>query len=397
MAGIRDSRTTDLVGLTTNIKRSVYESIFNYKPYQTPVQQFFMANKANKYGVENPKFELNEDVLVQHSFVPNAAYTSAGATMTFDVGTTVIKYLKLGSMVYNTATNQLYRATADADDSAGTIAMILVAATGTISNIAVTDTCLVIGSAFAENSASADALSTVVTQPYNYTQIHKKAVQMSGTMMSTSTYGGNDWTHQRVKATEEIKLELERSWWMGIRHIVTTAAAHVRYSGGILDSAGIGISNRDQYVGTVAPGEDYFFKTFCKSLFAKGTNRKKFYAGADMLLAINDFSKVKQQTAVSESEYGVNIKRILTPFGELDMIWHPLFEGSLSTWGVGLDQDNYLKYAFLNGNGKSRDLQYQTDIGTVGSDLTKDQYLAEVGLSMAGGGQGVHRVLYPGG
>lgn len=395
MANIRASRTTDLVGLTTNIKRDVYEAIFNFKPYQTPVQQFFMANKSAKYGVISPKFELSEDVLVSHSFSPNAAYSSAGTTMTFDVGTTSILFLKKGSLIYNTATLQLYRATADADDSAGTIAVILVSS-GTITTTTTADVCLVVSTAFAENSASADALSTVVTQPYNYTQIHKKAVQMSGTMMSTATYGGNDWTNQRVKATEEIKLELERNWWMGVRNMVTTAGAHVRTSGGILDSASVGISNRDQYVGTVAPSEDYFFKTFCKNLFAKGTNRKKFYSGADLLLAINEFSKVKQQTAVPESEYGVNIKRILTPFGELDLVWHPLFEGSLSTWGVGLDQDNYLKYAYLNGNGVSRDLQYQTDIGTVGSDLRKDQYLAEVGLAIAGGGRGVHRVLYPG-
>lgn len=396
MANIRGSRATDGVGLTTNIKRDVYEAIFNFKPYQTPVQQFFMANKGSKYGVMNPKFELQEDLLVDHAIEVTSAYTSGGTTATLTFGTTNILCVKKGSMLYNATTNQVLRCTADPDDGAGTIATILVNSTGTISNIATTDTFLVIGSGFAEGTTSADALSTVVTQPYNYTQIHKKSVQMTGTMMSTATYGGPDWSNQRVKATEEIKLELERNWWLSARNIVTTAGAHVRTSGGILDSDSIGISNRDQYVGTVAPSEDFFFKTFLKAGFAKGTNRKKFYAGADMLLAVNDFSKVKQQTAVSESEYGVNLKRILTPFGEVDLVWHPLFEGGLSTWGVLLDQDNYLKYAFLNGNGVSRDLQYQTDIGTVGSDLRKDQYLAEVGLHMAGGGQGVHRVLYPG-
>jgi hypothetical protein len=396
MANIRASRTTDLVGLTTNIKRDVYEAIFNFKPYQTPIQQFFMANKSAKYGVMSPKFELQEDVLVSHSFTNPTAYSSAGTTISSHEFSTFAAScgLKYQSMIYNTATNQLFRITSAI--TTGTTADLILVSSGTITSWTTSDTILVIGSGYAEGEASSDAISTVVSQPYNYTQIHKKAVQMSGTMMSTATYGGNDWVNQRTKATEEIKLELERSWWYGVRNAVTTAGAYVRTSGGILDDGSIGVSNRDQFTGTTAPSEDYFFKTFCKNAFAKGTNRKTFYAGADMLLAVNDFSKVKQQTAVSESEYGVDIKRILTPFGQLDMVWHPLFEGSMSTWGVALDRDNYLKYAYLNGNGVSRDLQYQTDIGTVGSDLRKDQYLAEVGLHMAGGGQGVHRVLYPG-
>jgi hypothetical protein len=397
MANIRGIRTTDLVS-SSLIKRDVFEAIFNFKPYQTPIQQFFMATKSAKYASGNPKFELQEDVLVAHSVSLTTAYTAAGTSGTITLGTTNILTVKVGSLLYNTAANQVLRIDSGVNDGAGTAVASLVTEDGgaTITNIATADILLVFGSAFAEGSASAQALSTTSTFPYNYTQIHKKAVHMSGTQMATANYGGSDWTNQRVKSTEEFKLDLERTWWLGVRDLVTTAGAYIRFSGGILDNASIGINNRDQYTGTVAPSEDYFFKTYCKNLFAKGSNRKKYYAGADMLLAINDFSKVKQQTAVSAEEYGVNIKRILTPFGELDLVWHPLFEGSLSTWGVGLDQDNFLRYAYLSANGVNRDMQYQTDIGTVGTDERKDQYLAEVGLHLAGGGQGVHRTLYPG-
>jgi len=78
-------------------------------------------------------------------------------------------------------------------------------------------------------------------------------------------------------------------------------------------------------------------------------------------------------------------------------VWHPMLESAYSTWGIGVDQQDYMKYRYLSGNGVNRDMQYQDNIGTVGTDERKAQYLAEVGMDFAGGGQGVHRILYPGG
>lgn len=384
---ISGARTTDIVS-SSLIKRDVYEAIFNFKPYQTPLTQFFMANKTAKYATGNPKFELHEDVLFPHSDTFNAI-TGGGTTETLTA--TSDTFWKVGDIIRVPETGENLRVTLVSSTSV-TVAKvgagnITAAAAGTFYRV---------GSAFAEGGTSATALSTTSTFPYNYTQIHKQAVQFSGTQMATVNYGGSDFVNQRVKATEEFKLELERSWIYGIRHIVTTAQAYIRTSSGLLDTAGMGISDVSQYTGTVAPSEDYFFKTFCKNLFAKGTNRKKFYVGADLLLAINDFSKVKQQTKVSEKEYGVDVQTILTPFGMLDLVWHPLLEGSYSTWGIAVDRDNFMKYVYLNGNGVNRDIQYQQNIGLATTDGRLDQYLAEVGLHLAGGGQGVHRILYPG-
>lgn len=397
MALVRGIRTTDLASSGfEKMKREVVDAIQNFKPYQTPINQFFMANKASKIAVGNPKYELQEDVLMAHSDTVTDALVGSSTTET-DVVVTNIGYFKVGDVIRNTTANENYRVTAV--DTANSEIDIKKAGSGNITATSANWTALIIGSAFAEGSASAEALSTQSTFPYNYTQIHKKAVHMSGTQMATENYGGNDWTNQRIKATEEFKLELERSWVFGIRHIDTTAGAHIRYSGGLLDST-VGITDRYQYVGgsdgTTFCSEDYFFKTYCKNLFAKGTNRKILYCGANSLIGINDFSKVKQQTAVSEKEYGVSVKTILTPFGEATLVWHPLLEGLYANWVIGVDRDNYMKYAYLTANGINRDMQYQSNIHTPDEDERKDQYLAEVGLQLAGGGQGIHGVLYPG-
>lgn len=402
MANLAGVRTTDLgTGSSyTTLKPEVYEAIFNYEPYQTPIQQFFMANKAAKRAVGNPKFELMEDVLCPRTvYVTSVSVSTTAATIT--AAADALDPLILGTMVLVPSTGEIGRVTTIS--SGGTTAVLTHIGTNgagswTLATNSVPEYYRIIGSSFAEYGIAATAVSTIATFPYNYTQIHKKAVSLSGTMAASVNYGGDGWANQRLKATKEFKLDLEDTWLYGQRGIAATASANHRYSGGLLDISGIGISDASQFTGTSTfCDETYFFNTYCKNLFAKGSNSKVLYCGAEALLAINDFQKVKQQTKGSEQEYGVDVTTIITPFGRAKLVWHPaLDQGQYPYYCIGVDRDNYMRYAYLSGNGVNRDMQYQNDVGTNGYDGRTDQYLAEVGMDLAGGGQGVHRICYPG-
>lgn len=385
-------RTTDLVS-SSLIKRDVFEAIYNFKPYQTPVAQYFMANREAKMRTGSPKFELQEDVLMPQFDSLTSAITGGGTTDTVNVTNA---YHKIGDVIRNTVANENYIIT-------GISTLALSVTKIGSGNITATATqtggneILTIGTSKAEGSAALVALTTVSTFPYNYTEIIAKTVHMSGTQTATENYGGDDWVNQRMKATEEFKLEIEREFIYGIRDIKTTAGAYLRYTSGVLDSSGMGISDTSQYVGNTFAGEDFFFKTFCKNLFAKGSKEKTLLCGADALLGIGDYAKVKQRIPIQEEEYGVDIQTILTPFGRAKLVWHPVLEGPYANWVIGLDLDtDFIKYRFLSANGENRDMQYQADIHTPGTDEKKAQYLAEIGFHIAGGSQGVHRVLYPG-
>lgn len=388
---VRGVRTTDLVS-SSLIKREVFEAIYNFKPYQTPLVQFFLANKMAKLACGNPKFELQEDVLFPYTVTNNAAITGGGTTDT--LVTSESDYIKIGDVLRCTANNENYRVTARGSATSFTIAK---ATSGNISALATTgNTFIVIGHVGAEGSTAPTAMSTQSTFPYNYCEIKKKPVHLSGTQSATVNYGGDDWTNQRMKATEEFKLDIERAFVYGLRYLDTTAGANVWFTGGLLDTSGAGISDASQFVGNDFATEDYFFKTYCKGLFAKGTKEKTLYCGSDALLAINDFQKVKQKTQVTEQEYGADVTTILTPFGRAKLVWHPMLESSYSNWVIGVDREDYMKYRFLSNGTVNRDMQYQSDISTPGTDERKAQYLAQIGLHLAGAGQGVHRVLYPG-
>lgn len=395
MATVRGVRTTDQVSGSL-AQREVFEAIYNIDPYRYPVTQFFLANKTAKYGSGNVKIELQEDILVPHSDVVTDALTG-GATTEVDVVVTNIGYFRVGDVIRNTTADENYRVTAV--DTTNSEIDIKKVSTGNITATAANWTALILGGAFAEGATSGVALSTVSTFPYNYLQNFRKSIHMSGTQMATVNYGGNDWAHQREKGTKEFKNDLERSWLFGVRHVDTgTTGGYIWFSGGFIDqtSGAVGITDRTQYAGDDFASEDTFFNTYCKALFAKGSGEKTLYCGSDSLLKINDFSKVKQQTKVGESEYGVAVSKILTPFGQLNLAWHPFMEGEYSNWAFGIDRDDYMKYAFMEGNGVNRDMQYRQDIGTPDADDKKDEYLAQVGLHLAGGSQGIHRTLYPG-
>jgi hypothetical protein len=377
------------------MKRSVYDAMFDFKPYQTPIAQYYMANKRNKIAVGNPKYEVIEDTLIPYTAtVTSIAASGTAQTVVLDANglafpvRTVLRIDKTGeNCVVTTCTSATSIAVRALDNSTA-----LTATTNSVVRA--------IGIVTTEGAASPVAASTTATQPYNYTQINKRAVHMSGTQMASVNYGmSSDWVHQREKATEEFKLDIERGSVFGIRGVLTTSGAYERFAGGLLDMAttdGMGIQDKSQFVGDTFCDEPFFFNTYCKNLFAKGSNIKTLYCGADALLGINEFSKAKQQTKVAEKEYGVDIQVILTPFGKARLVWHPLLEGSYSNWVIGVDRDDYLKYAFLSGNGKNRDMQWQDNIHTPDEDERKAQYLAEWGPWLAGGAQGVHRVLYPG-
>jgi hypothetical protein len=395
---VRGMRTTDYVS-SSLIKREVFDAIYNFKPYQTPVAQWYMANKRNKLRTGNPKFEIQEDILTPHTVALSAAISGGGATESLTAAVDYI-YTKQFDLLLNPSNGEVYRVTSAV--SSATVAVTRWPSGNITADTNAARTLIVIGTAFGEGTASAQALSTQGTFPINYTQILKKAVEMSGTQEATENYGGNDWVNQRVKATEEFKNDIERMSIFGIQGVVTTGGGYVRASSGFLDSTsgGMGITNTSQFIGA-ADGESfctetYFFNTFLKNLFAKGTNEKVLYCGANALIAINDFSKIKQQTKVVEKEYGVDVVTVICPFGRVKLEWHPMLENLYSNWAIGVDRDDYLKYRFLSANGKNRDMQYQENIHTPGTDERKDQYLAEIGMHLAGGSQGVHRILYPG-
>jgi hypothetical protein len=182
---------------------------------------------------------------------------------------------------------------------------------------------------------------------------------------------------------------MELSFIHGVRDLDTaglTGSYEQRYSGGCFDTTAAFITQKFAYTGD-APSEAWFFDTFMPGAFVRGGDRKKLYAGQKLVSAISKFSKDKIQTLVTEQAYGKKLLNVISDFGTMDVIWHPMLDGPVHAYrGLVLDEvEGKLKYRYLAGNGINRDLQFE-DFGEYykQADSSKGQWIVEAGPQIEG-------------
>ena len=76
---------------------------------------------------------------------------------------------------------------------------------------------LIIGAAMPENSNGREVKSTVESNGYNYTQIFRTPIALSGTEAASKLHGGRDRAYQRRKASLEHKRDIARALYVGQR------------------------------------------------------------------------------------------------------------------------------------------------------------------------------------
>lgn len=76
-----------------------------------------------------------------------------------------------------------------------------------------------------------------------------------------------------------------------------------------------------------------------------------------------------------ESSYGMRINEWVTPFGTVNIVHNPLFQGEYAGYGFLLDMDSF-KYRYM----QNRDTQLLLNIQNNDVDGQVDQYLTEAGL-----------------
>lgn len=187
----------------------------------------------------------------------------------------------------------------------------------------------------------------------------------------------------------EFKLNVERNLLHGIRSSGTgmqNGSFTQFYAGGIFDSTANYIPAHYAYSGAV-PTETYFFETFCKGFFSKGTARKRLYVGANVKIGITNYSKVKQQTRQEEKEYGIVVRKIDSDFGVMEIVWHPMLDGTVFTKrAIGIDMGrDFLKYRYLAGNGKNHDVNFYDYPHFEESDQRKGEWKCEIGFEFQNG------------
>ena len=283
-----------------------------------------------------------------------------------------------GVILQNQSTGEIMHATADATTTANTLTVDRNIG-GTTHQIADGDVLVIAGFADQESGNSPTAISFDPTTDFNYTQIFKTAVQVSGTLQNTYLRTGDKEQEQLTKALKMHMGDIERAMFFGKRHEANGATASpTRYTGG-LQSMITNVTDGATFGATANTiTEKEFDRLLIEDIFAYGASEKVAFCGARVISNLMEIGKNRWQPTQIDNAYGVSLTRYTTYAGDLLVYMHPMFRQT------GMDQEMFildmseLKYRYLQG----RDTQLVRDIQTPDFDGVKHMYITKCGLEM---------------
>lgn len=275
----------------------------------------------------------------------------------------------------------------------------------TATNIAIPDNsrAQVVGTSYAEGSSYPDSWYDVLSQTEGYAQIFKTACPlMSGTAMATELRGKkNEFARIWDEKMREHKMDMEHAFLFGVGNVTATSGqlgvadgtTPKRYTWGALPF--INLYGNNAAFSYAASGYNDFVD-WCEGFFApeNGNSMSKLVLASRKI--VGWFNKLGNgtflgNTLVAEasrldvqaikSQFGFNLTRVNTVFGELNFVAHPLLRGQWEDYVIVIDLPN-LAYRPLVGNGISRDTFYQTNVQAPGVDGRIDQMITEAGLQI---------------
>lgn len=333
-------------------------------------------------------------LLISASF--NASQTTISVTAEGSTSAGALS-LKEGDVLYVENTGEKLRiASNPISDTSLTVTRGFAGSTATavtISNAGVNPNMFVIGSAYEEASSAPAGVNFDPVKRYNYTQIFRNTLELSRTASKTRLRTGDQVKEAKRETLELHSIDMERAFWFGARSESTLNSHPVRTCDGVIsviDAGNIKTATTDYPSGLTMTGlEEYMY-----NIFKFGSNEKMAFCGNRAALTIQQCVRKNTTYNIQQGvrEYGMNVTRITTPFGELVMKTHPLFNYitsgtnptatsayyGMESWMFVLDLDN-LSYVHFT----DADTKYEAKLETNGLDGMKSGYITEASIKVA--------------
>jgi len=376
MTAITGLRGTGQFG--TEFRPTNYRELFTLlEPNGTAPLQALLS-MAGSESTDDPKYNHFRDELPDRTVTVNGAVASTSTTAITLDNDDDEAFIVTGTILQNQATGEIMRATADANLAANTIAVERNIG-GTSHQIADDAVLVIAGHADQEGGSAPTAISFDATTDFNFTQIFKTAVQVSGTLQNTYLRTGDKEQEQLTKALKLHMGDIERAMFFGKRHEANgTTASPTRYTGGLLtqitdvtDGASFGAS-----ANTITEKE--FDKLLIENIFAFGGSEKVAFCGARVISNLMEIGKNRWQPTQIDNAYGVSLTRYTTYAGDLLVYMHPMFRQTGMTEEMIILDMAELKFRYMQG----RDTQLIRDVQAPDFDGVKHMYMTECGLEM---------------
>lgn len=253
----------------------------------------------------------------------------------------------------------------------------LVSLTATPQSITDADKVQVVGVAMGETSSATTAVNSILTANTHYCQDFENAWSMSNQAEAEVIFGPDEWTRLAAETLRTHKTDINRGLLLGIGNDATaitlaTESVSVRTTDGFITFCEANSSTLMNGAGVVTPSySSYTYNNFVddmESLFALGSSAKVGIAGSSVL---SFFSKIGSGSFLAganvniqnaETSFGLNITKVMTPFGTLALIWDKVLRGDgfFKDYMAVADLE-YAKLRPLVGNGQNFDTHLLTN------------------------------------
>jgi len=333
----------------TSFRPTNYRELFTLlEPNGTAPLQALLS-MAGSESTDDPKYNHFRDELPDRTLTVNGAVASTSTTSVVVDNDDDEAFVVAGTILQNQTTGEIMRATADANLATNTLTVERNIG-GTSHQIADDAVLVIAGHADQEGGTSPTAISFDPTTDFNYTQIFKTAVQVTGTLQNTYLRTGDKEQEQLTKALKLHMGDIERAMFFGKKHEANgTTASPTRYTGGLFneitnvtDGASFGAT-----ANTITEKE--FDKLLIEDIFAFGSSEKVAFCGARVISNLMEIGKNRWQPTQIDNAYGVSLTRYTTYAGDLLVYMHPMFRQTGMTEEMVILDMGELKFRYLQG------------------------------------------------
>ena len=356
---------------------------------------FALTSLMKSESTDDPVFHWWQKNFDNRRVKFSAALTNVATTMTLDAAYKTAFILKAGDLLLIEGTGEIVSVTSDPTVATTvTITRGQAGTTGTAIDPTVAGTnyyATVVGSAYEEGSLAPSGVNYDPNEVFNYTQIFRNTLEMTRTASKTKLRTGDQVKEAKRECLEIHSTDIERSLWFSKKSTGTKNSKPYRTTDGV--EAQIINGNPTGVVAAPAGGiiDMDWLETEMEKVFRKGGSEKMLFSSNAVMLAVNQVARRNSVYNItgSEKEYGMRVTRLVSPFGELVMKTHPLFNDMRGGVNGGTPFTSKANNAYILDMGEfiyrhftGDDMRYEKDLTPVGLDGMKSGYLTEMGVEL---------------
>tara|TARA_S200000501_G_scaffold229878_1_gene215664 strand:+ start:5345 stop:6520 length:1176 start_codon:yes stop_codon:yes gene_type:complete len=362
---------------TTDFRPTNYRELFTLLEPNGSAPLQALLSMTGSESTDDPKYNHFRDELPDRKLQINGAVASTStASITVDAADDQ-QFVVPGTIIVNVDTGEVMRATAAPSSNAIAVERNI---GGTTHQIADDANLIIGGFADTEGGSAPTAISFDPTLDFNFTQIFKNSIQVTGTLQNTYLRTGDKEQEQLTKALKMHMGDIERAMFFGKRAEVNgSTASPLRFTGGLRNSITTVTDGASYGATTNVITEKEFDRLLIENIFAYGGNEKVAFCGARVISNLMEIGKNRWQPTQIDNAYGVSLSRYTTYAGDLLVYMHPMFRQvpTMDKEMIILDMSE-LKYRYMQG----RDTQLIRDVQAPDFDGVKHMYMTECGLEM---------------